>query len=639
MLIAPLSFVLPLREASIDRMRASPSLQRHELTSVAFTPLVSLAPFVSLHFPFQISNQMKKAITVFAVLLLSVSVFAQEAALFDLSSYGVRIQPDKRLIAVLATLELAGMQTELTPRGEELRKKIRAGLKDVDPDLKQRIDIFVNQYKKRHPDLRPTEVAAPFISMAYSLSPAPALAEPYRSVDLPDDLLEVLDFSVLVREYYKSPGVAAEIDRIHEEYEEVSDELRPSAREMVTDVLDYLNTKPELIYIERIKVETKRGKDTITTYEPRERERSFTIVPEMLTGKDTINFLNITDDYYAIVPPKTNLSNSEVRRAYLQFVLDPIVLKSATEIREKQEAIRQLISARREAGGRVSPDPFLTITRSLVAAVDAREEQFRKEQLATTQARRKIPLMKTEAEKQAVVAELERVKGLLADEAALRLAESYENGAVLAFYFAEKLRGIEDSGFDIASSLKDWIVSLEPIDEKNRLATVADARKRALEERAKRGNTFIIETTLVENPLTKRLLAIDDMADAGKFTEAESALKVLLEEAPTESPRIYYALGRVSSKSAEGVKDADELNEKLLKAKVFYENVLRSANAETEQGLISSTYFALGRIYEYYNNPDYALKIYDAALKLGKVEGGAYDEAFEAKQALLEKRQ
>ena len=581
---------------------------------------------------------MRKVISLFLILLFSTAAFAQDKALFDLTSYGVRIEPDKRLIAVLATLEVAGMETELSPQGETLRKRIKQFSADIDPDLRQKIDIFVNQYKKRHPQTAPSQIAAPFISMAYALSPAPDLAEPFRSIDLPDDLLEVLDFSVLVREYYKSPGVAAEIDRIHEEYKSVADDLRPSAREMVTQLLDYLHTRPSLTYIERIKVETTKGRETITTYEPRDRERSFTVVPEILNQKGTINFLNITDDYYAIVPPGTNLSASEVRRAYLQFVLDPLVLKSSKEVREKQEALRKLINARRDAGGKASADPFLTITRSLVAAVDAREEWYRKEQLATAQARRKIPLMKTDEEKQAVVAELERVKALLSDEAMLRLSESYEDGAVLCFYFADKLRGIEESGFDIASSLSDWIRSLDPAAESDRLVAVADARKRAMAERAKSNTTLVIETTLVENPLTVKLLDIDKIADAGRFDEAEEALKKLLDEAPTESPRIYYALGRISSRSAEGVKDAEELNLKLIKAKVFYENVLRSADTTTDPGLLSSTYFALGRIYEYYRNPDYAEKIYDAALKLGRVEGGAYDEAFEAKKALIEKK-
>ena len=590
----------------------------------------------SLRFFIQMPEVIKKAhIALLLIVFACANALAQDGSVFDLTGYGVRIEPDKRLIAVLSALEVAGVDTALTSQGQQVRKRIRQGAEKISPDLKQKIDIFVNQYKKRHPNDSPSQIQAPFISMAYALGPAPGLEEPFRSVDLPDDLLEVLDFSVLVREYYRSPGVSEEIDRIYKDSQGVADELRPSAREMITDVLDYLHTRPELVYIERVKVETKKGKETISTYEPRERARSFTIVPELLNPTGTINFLNITDDYYAIVPPETDLSESEVRRGYLQFVLDPLVLRASKEIREQQEPFRKFVSARRDAGGTVSADLILTISRSLVAAVDAREQEFSKTRIATAQARRKIPLMKTDEEKQRVVAELERVKRLLSDEAALELSESYEEGAVFCFYFADKLRGIEESGFDIASSLKDWIISLEPANELGRLDTVAEARKRGEAERAKGRDKLVIETTLVENPLTAKLIKIEEMADAGKFPEAETALKKLLDEAPTESPRIYYVLGRITSKSAEGIKDPEELNYRLIKAKTFYDNVLRSATVNTDPGLLSSTYFALGRIYEYYKQSETAVKIYDAALKIGRVEGGAYDEAFEAKKKLI----
>ena len=110
---------------------------------------------------------MRKLSLILVVLLLVSGSFAQDSSLFDLSSYGVRIEPDKRLIAVLATLELAGMETELAAEGRSFRQQILAGAKDIDPNLKQKIKIFVDQYRKRHPNQKPDEVAAPFVSMAF----------------------------------------------------------------------------------------------------------------------------------------------------------------------------------------------------------------------------------------------------------------------------------------------------------------------------------------------------------------------------------------------------------------------------------------------------------------------------------------
>lgn len=635
---------------------------------------------------------MKSFITVFLLAVLSIAAAGQAPAkVLDLSNYGVSIEPDKRLITVLASLEAAGVPTDLSEQGEEFRGTLEKDLAGVDRDLRLKLKVFVEQYAKRYArryrerlaagepneNMRREKLAefdaffarysqgltaeekelygrkyesffnqvrAPFISMAYTLSPVPGLDEPERSLDLPEDLLEVLDYSVLVREFYRSPGMARTIDAYHDRNRRLGDEMRPAAREMVRNVLDYLHTRPQLTYVERVKVESKRSnKKDLVTYETRERERSFRVVPDLLAARGTINFLNIKDNYYAIVPPGTDLSSSEVRRAYLQFVLDPLVLGTATEISVHQKEIRQLLDERANAGAAVSPDPYLAVTRSLVAAVDARERQFRKEEIATAQARRIIPLQEKEEDKRKVVAELEKVKQAFRDEALLQLAESYERGAVLAFYFAEKLRGLEESGFDIAGSLTDWIVSMKPAEESGRLALYGKEIERALAQREADRTRLVEVTTLVENPLTPKLLEVEKMTEAKRFGEAETRLKELLNENienPLESARIYYALGRTASKSAEGLSDAEEVSKRLLKAKVYYENVLRihTATPTNDAALISSTYFALGRIYEFAGQTDYAIRIYDAALRFGDVEGGAYKEAFEAKRQLVQKK-
>ena len=632
---------------------------------------------------------MKKVLAIFLVVIFSVSAFGQTSnnTLLDLSNYGVSIKPDKRLITVLASLEVAGIETSLSEQGEKFRETLKKDLSTVDSDLQRKLRVFVNQYAKRlarryrenlseqEPDAElkkerledfdvfltkynrgltaedkklygsrynsyTNQIKGSFISMAHTLSPAPTLSDPERSLELPAELLEVLDYAVLVREFYRTKGMAAKIDSYYQKNLKMGDKMRPAAREMVRNILDYLHTKPELRFKEVVKTETKKGKKTLTTFETAYRDRSFTIVPELLSSKGTINFLNIQDNYFAIVPPNTDLSSSEVRRAYVQFVLDPLVLKSGKNIAVHQKEIKNLLNARREAGYSVSPDPFLAISRSLVAAVDARERQFRKQKAATDQARRVIPLQNTDAEKKAVVAKLDEVKKTFEDEALLQLSENYEKGAVLAFYFADKLRGIEDSGFDIASSVDDWILSLKPEEESNRLSKYAVEISRATIKREKDRTKTIEVTTFVENPLTAKLLKVEKLTEAKKFSEAEKELKKLLSENienAVETARIYYALGRMSSKSAEGIKDLEEVNRRLLQAKVYYENVFRSASSTTDPGLISSTYFALGRIYEFAGNDQYAVQIYNAALKIGDVEGGAYKEAFDAKDALIKK--
>ncbi|HEV8158712.1 MAG TPA: hypothetical protein VGP58_06760, partial [Pyrinomonadaceae bacterium] len=418
---------------------------------------------------------MRKVLLLALILIFSVSHFAQNAPTgFDLTNYGVKIEPDRRLMVVMASLEAAGLDTPLTAEGEKFRQKLKTDLQGLSPELRQKLVIFVEQYKRRHPKATNAELIAPFVSMAYTLSPAPDFADPARATDLPDDLLEVLDFAPLVREFYRA-SIRAKLDEYVKEYQAAGDNLRPSAVEMVSQLLDYLHTRPELTYIEKIKIQTKdaKGKKTLEKTETRERTRRFFIVPEMLAPKGTVNFRNIGDNYFAIVPPQTDLSRSEVRRAYLQFIVDPLVLKNGRDISTLRDGIKTLLDERRKENADISPDVFLAVARSLIAAIDARQIEFDKTRIVTAQARRKIDQMKTVDEKKSVSAELAQFKKSLSDETALQLSEAYERGAVLSFYFADQLKGLEDSGFDIAGSLREIILSLDTTKETNRLAQFA----------------------------------------------------------------------------------------------------------------------------------------------------------------------
>jgi hypothetical protein len=355
-------------------------------------------------------------------------------------------------------------------------------------------------------------------------------------------------------------------------------------------------------------------------------------VPELLAPVANTTFLNIGDDYFAVVSPDIDLSSSEVRRAFLQFVFDPLVLNNAKDIVQFRPAIQQILNDRRKTNPGVSPDVYLSISRSLVAATDARQTEYEKVRIATAQARQNITRVKTEAEKRAVSAELERFKQTAADETARQLSEAYKNGAVLSFYFAEQLKGLEDSGFDVASSLRDMILSLDATKETDRLQQYAEAAKRA-EERRKTGTVQTVAAP-IENPVTKKLIEINGIIDSKNYARAAAELNQLSLSNPSDA-RIYYNLGRVASLSAESIEDEKLRKQKLLEAKAAYEKALTSATPKTDGALISLSYVALARIHEFYDESEYAVKIYEAAIKIGDIPGGAYKEAIAAKERLL----
>jgi tetratricopeptide (TPR) repeat protein len=599
---------------------------------------------------------MRKALILWALLLSSATVYAQApGAGFDLSNYGVRIQPDKRLIVVLSALEMATarttdgreeklIKTPLTEKGDRFREQLLADNAGLNEDLRRRISTFVQNYKRRNPQMSDAEIVSPFVSMAYALTPVPELADPVVTMDLPGRLLDVLDFAPLVREFYRRSSISTKLDDYAKAYLTDTDPLlRPSSRAMVSELLDYLHTRPRLSIVERVNVETQKAKGrpntTIRKTELKASERRFYIVPEMLAPKGNIIFLNIRDEYFVVVPPDTDMRFSEARRAFLQFVLDPIVLANAREVEPIRTWVKPLLEDLRKTDPSISPDVFLTITRSLVAAVDVRNGAFEQIELATARSRERIAALKSDEEKRAVVAELDKFKASLADETALRLWEDYQRGAVLSFFFAEQLLGIEESGFDIANSLREMIASFDPIKETARVIASAEPRQRALAARElRRASAERNSASVIENPVTSRLLEIQRLIDSRDLAKASAELKKLSAENPND-PRIFYNLGRVAGLTAAGLEDQEQQENKLLEAQVAYSNVIRTSTAATDRALLSLTYVALGRIYEHFGDNSYAMRMYDEAIKLDDVAGGAFRDAIAAKQRLLRQQQ
>jgi hypothetical protein len=590
------------------------------------------------------------------LIFTATTVFGQTAQFqFDFDAHGVRIEPDKRLFTVLASLEAAGLEVPLSPKGEALRVKLKEDFKTLDANLVMKMRGFIRLYKTRYPRKTDAEIVAPFISMAFVLSQAPEFSEPNRTAELPADLLEVLDYSPLIKEFHKSTITLADgrpttvgkrLDEHFKEFLVAGDAMKVSTAMMVVGVLDYLHTKPRLTITEENKIESvnpRRPKEKITRVERRERERRFFIIPNLLAQNRTINFRNARDDYFVIVPPDTDIDASEARKAYFQFVLDPIILQYANEITPFREGLRRLLEEQRKNNRDISPDVFLAVSRSLVVAADAGQIAYRRFALATDEARKNAgrkPISETtDAQGRKIVQlteDLFLIDGRFSmpkieDEKILKLAEDFENGAILSFYFARQLKGLEESGFDIASSLRDMLQSINVDTESERLTQNSEAIARAKANRELQAGQLVMT---FDNPVTRRLLEIEEDIKGENFPRAESALKTLLDANESEV-RILYALGRVKSLSAAANENLEERNELLRQSKSYFDEVLKNSKPGSDDALISLTYVALARIYEYFDQDEYAVKIYEAAIRIGDVPGGAFKEAVSSRERLL----
>ncbi len=570
----------------------------------------------------------------------------RQTAGFDLAEYGVSFQADPRLIIMMAALEAAGLDS--TPAGKEVsvfRTQVRNDLANLDPDLRSRLRAFYERNKLPAPATA-ADQAARYVSLALTLEQPPTLNEPARSEDLPGGLLEVLDFAPLVREFYRRSGIEDRLVSYVRAYQSEGDRLRAPTAEMVRSVLTYLHTQPITTTLERIETKAPgKKKDAPKTYSVRQHERHFSILPDLLGAPGAINFRIFRDEYYAIVPQGTDPSSSELRRAYLQYVIDPLTLRFNRQIAERREQIKQVIADREKAGGIVSPDVFLTISRSLVAAADARFEEVRKLEALSREVRPRLDAAKDEATRTPIARQAQAEIGFIQDATIARLADEYERGAVLAFFFAEQLKGIESSGFDIANFFPDMIASFDPLRESKRSGEYAEARQRAASARQARLSARQAESEQPINTganakaaiLVRKLTEIEEVLRLKDYNNAEARLKELFKDYPRE-PRVFFALAQTANLAAQDATDENVQAERLNRALANYRFAIEAASSETDLALISRAREAMGRIYAFLENQEEASKQFDEAIKIGRVPGGAFNEAEAGKKRLEQPR-
>lgn len=594
---------------------------------------------------------MKRCLLILLPLVLACGVVSSQpvqqrpGASFEISEYGVDFQADQRLIVVMAALEAAGFDP--LPAGREpsgFRAKLRKDLAGLDPDLRTRMRTFYERNRLPAP-ATPADQAARFISLALALGQPPGLEAPARDNDMPAGLLEVLDFAPLVQEFYRRSGVEDQMVNYVRAYQAEGDRLRAPTTEMVRGLLTYLHTRPITTSAERVEVKNPSAKkDSKKTYNFRTKDRRFLILPDLLTPRGAINFRIIGDDYYAIVPEGTDPAASELRRAYLQYVIDGLVLRFNKDVALRRDAIKQLLNERQKAGADVSPDVFLSVGRSLVAAADARYDETRRLDALARSNRALLAAAKTDADRAAIAKNSQTEMKAIQDETVARLAGEYERGAVLAFYFADQLKGIESAGFDLANFFPDLIASFDPLRESRRPAEYAETVQRATAARearlaARKAQSELEANVEVRNPrdaaLVKDLAAVEETLRQKNYNDAESRLKELLANYPGE-PRIFFALGRAASLAAMDATDEEIQGQRLNRALGQYRLAIAAASPETDKAILSRAYESMGRISAFLDNTADAAKAFDEAIKIGDVRGGAYREALEGKKKLTQ---
>jgi hypothetical protein len=560
---------------------------------------------------------------------------------------------DKRVIVMMAALNVAGYDYESGNRPlTELRRWIREDLKDLNPATVRKLRDHFLAHRKGRADV---VAVAPYLSLAVSLAEPPAFTIDVPADRLPDDVREITDFALLLEEFYREASFSRLLPKYVEAYMKVASTYPPVAAAAVGTVLAYLHTEPILelppLYVVRPseaevktlmaakekELKAAQGKEKIDeqtlkerarrevlktlTADNQNRVRRFFIIPDLLNATGAANLRVIRDDYFLLLGPTSEPNIDAMRRGFLTFVIDPLSERRIKEVRAIGTPLKKLMETRGDKLDQeyVRRSAYFLISDSLVRAADAR---------------------------MAVVGLATR-KQLKEDEALYELSQAYERGAVLVFNFYDKMKAYEAVGVNLRDYYGDLLQNIDFEKEATRLDEYAQRFARLRQAR--------LEATIAPAPpptisnadekLVARLNEADQMIRARKYADAKAVLEGARRERPNNA-RVLFGLAEVTSKQASALTDSDELEVELYAAIELYKQAAEAASPATEKWLAQRSYVAAAKILDFIaeaqtqaGKADEAAKTaadataaYDLAIKLGQVEGGAYDEAVKAKQ-------
>jgi hypothetical protein len=556
----------------------------------------------------------------------------------SLADVNTDIGVDRRVIVMMAALNVAGYDYESSNRQlSALRRHIREDLNGADPGLVQRLRAYFQKHRKGENDVT---AVAPYLSLALSLNEPPAFTIDAPADRLPEEVREIADFALLLDEFYRSTGFSKLMPKYVEAYVKVAQTYVAPVGLALGTALSYLHTDPVLelppLYTPRKnsekppKADDKKGDkkgdkkdaDTKTVRDaalaPPNRVRQFIIIPDLLNATGAANLRVVRDVYFLLLGPGVEPNVEAMRRAFLTFVIDPLTERQIKEVAAIRSPLKKLMESRGDHLDKeyAARSAYFLITDSLVRATDARMDAL------GLAARRKSS----------------------EDDALYDLSLGYDRGAVLVYHFYDQMKAYESVGVNVRDYLAAMLGNIDFERESKRLDEYAQRLTRVKQLRAEAALAPVPPPTIsnADEKLVAQIIDADQMIKARRYDEAKTTLESALKDQP-DNARALYGMAEVTSKKATTLEDADRVEEALFAAVEYYRLAAKNASPETEKWLMQRSYVAAAKILDFIaeSNPGLAEKLstdavaaYELAIKLGKVEGGAYEEA---EQALKER--
>jgi len=494
-------------------------------------------------------------------------VYAQERApsLIDPAGPTISLIPSEQVFIMAAALNVCGYDEGLN-QSAAIRKHVRDEINDAlakSEEARSRRDalcLYIAQHR-----MTGTEAdISQYVSLALYLSPPPDLELTADLPDMPPDATQVAEIVPVLKAFAEATDLHGIWLTTRRTYDDAVAQVHDALSAMIVNTNFYL-------------------KMPASTYDG----RRFIVVVEPMLSPGMVNARIYGTDYIVIVSPVDGkIRMTDVRHAYLHYVIDPLLLARANAVDRTQPILKEIREA--PIAFRYRSDTVPLTIECLIKAIEARtmDTGVPIYKVPSSVDRSELPRYEHERQVSLEKAEAVRIAAVQHDMA---------QGFVLTQYFYEQMQQFEKDPASLKDNIGEMVYSMD-IDQQVHRARNIVFDKEADEDVLQRAEP----RKLAGLDLAEVRLSNGDPATARAIADKVLAAKTDSVQSVADSARAHFILARVDLMTQQPDQAFDEFQKTLATSK--------------EQRLLAWSHIYLGRMLDLQCDRDKAVAEYKEAL-------------------------
>jgi tetratricopeptide (TPR) repeat protein len=247
---------------------------------------------------------LRAVVAVSIALTILAPAFAQAPA-----ATGGQLDASETLFDVLAAANAAGYDADLNlPTNSPVRALVRQEIAKENPASLPELKAY---FRDQRPPSSSAELSQ-YVSFALLSAGPPDFKPAHPDLPAPPDADKLFELPPLLAQFYKDAHLDKLWKQVQPYYEQAIDQYTEPVSRTVLQANAYLRN-PTSGYL----------------------GRRFQIFVDLMGAPNVVQTRSYVDNYYVVVTPQAELPIDQIRRAYLLYLLDPLSIKYAAELKKK----------------------------------------------------------------------------------------------------------------------------------------------------------------------------------------------------------------------------------------------------------------------------------------------------------------